>query len=87
MPAMDAYAPEPAPIVRRKAGHLVGAWRFLRDPKASLLGKVLLALAVVYVISPIDFLPDVAPVIGWIDDVIVMVIAGTYLFRSAQRYR
>ncbi len=87
LPAIDAYAPEPAPIVRRKAGHLLGAWRFFRDPNASLLGKAFVVLALIYVVSPIDFIPDVAPVIGWIDDVIVLTIAMVYLFRRAQKYR
>ena len=36
-----------------------------------------LALAVVYVISPIDLIPDVIPVIGWIDDPGVVMLAVT----------
>ncbi len=87
LPAIDAYAPEPAPIQRRRAGNLAGAWRFFRDPNASLLGKAFVVLAIVYVISPIDLIPDVAPVIGWIDDLIVLIVAMTYLFRRAQKYR
>lgn len=87
LPTVDAYAPEPAPMTRRRAGNLVGMWRFFRDPNASLLGKILVVLAVVYVVSPIDLVPDVVPVLGWVDDVIVMLVAGVYLFRSAQRYR
>ncbi|HSQ66091.1 MAG TPA: YkvA family protein [Polyangiaceae bacterium] len=89
LPTVDAYAPE-EPVVaaeKRRAGHLVGMWRFFRARDASLLGKVLLVLSVVYVLSPIDLIPDVLPVVGWIDDLIVSIVAATYLFRSAQRYR
>jgi uncharacterized membrane protein YkvA (DUF1232 family) len=32
---------------------------------------IMIMFAVLYVISPIDFLPDVIPVAGWIDDVVV----------------
>ncbi len=34
----------------------------------------MLILAAVYVLSPIDFIPDILPVIGWIDDVAVILI-------------
>ncbi len=30
--------------------------------------RLLLALTIIYVISPIDTIPDVMPVIGWLDD-------------------
>ncbi len=35
---------------------------------------VILILAVLYVLSPIDFIPDILPVLGWIDDVAVILI-------------
>ncbi len=28
----------------------------------------IIVLATVYVLSPLDFIPDVAPIIGWLDD-------------------
>merc|ERR1719469_1337697 len=31
--------------------------------------KVLLAVAVIYILSPLDVLPDFIPVVGWMDDV------------------
>ncbi len=36
---------------------------------------LILILAILYILSPIDFLPDVIPVLGWIDDVIVAITA------------
>lgn len=30
--------------------------------------RLLLALTIIYVISPVDAIPDVMPVIGWLDD-------------------
>ncbi len=36
---------------------------------------LILILAVLYLISPIDFIPDVIPVLGWIDDAIVVISA------------
>ncbi len=36
---------------------------------------LIIILAILYVISPIDLLPDVIPVVGWIDDVVVALTA------------
>jgi len=37
--------------------------------------KLLPLLAVLYVVSPFDFLPDFIPIIGWADDLIVLILA------------
>lgn len=45
------------------------------------LGGILFALvAMIYVASPIDFIPDIIPVIGWIDDLIAIGISAYFLF-------
>ena len=36
---------------------------------------LIVILAVLYVLSPIDFLPDIVPVVGWIDDIVVALTA------------
>ncbi|MFA6750382.1 MAG: DUF1232 domain-containing protein [Candidatus Riflebacteria bacterium] len=36
-------------------------------------------LAVLYVVSPVDLIPDVVPIIGWLDDITVF-IAGIINF-------
>jgi uncharacterized membrane protein YkvA (DUF1232 family) len=38
---------------------------------------ILLVLVVLYAISPVDFVPDVIPLLGWIDDVVVTLSAIT----------
>ena len=35
-----------------------------------------LVLALLYIISPIDVIPDPIPVVGWVDDVAVGIGAG-----------
>ena len=37
---------------------------------------LILLLALIYIISLIDIVPDVIPVAGWVDDVIVTLVAG-----------
>ena len=39
-------------------------------------------LAIIYLISPIDIIPDIIPVIGLIDDVIVIAMAGAFAMDS-----
>jgi uncharacterized membrane protein YkvA (DUF1232 family) len=39
------------------------------------LATVFLILAIIYMLSPIDIIPDLIPVLGWGDDVVVGVLA------------
>lgn len=51
------------------------------DPKTA----IVLIAALLYLISPIDFIPDMIPVVGWLDDLGVLAIAAYYargLFHS-----
>ena len=66
---------------------MAAIWRFFRDPNGSKLGKLFVLAAVVYVIMPIDFVPDLVPVVGWLDDLGVMALATFYLVRVAKQYR
>ena len=54
-------------------------WRLFRDRRVSLLPKVRLVLTVVYVLSPLDLVPEFLPVVGAMDDVAVG-LAGLWLF-------
>jgi uncharacterized membrane protein YkvA (DUF1232 family) len=61
--------------------------RFFRDPNASKLGKLFVLAVAAYIVCPIDFIPDFAPVIGWLDDLGAAGIATAYLISVARRYR
>lgn len=41
-----------------------------------------LALALVYTISPIDFIPDTFPILGWLDDISLLTAAILNLFQK-----
>ncbi len=60
---------------------LVG--RLLLDPRVPRRAKITLGLAAAYVVSPIDLIPDIIPVIGWADDVILMMFAVDSLIERA----
>ena len=54
----------------------------LKDKETPMLAKIFAALTVVYALSPVDLIPDVIPVLGYLDDVILlpMLVALTIKF-------
>lgn len=51
-------------------------WRLLKDRRVSFLPKLMVLMAFVYALSPIDFLPDwLLPVLGQVDDLMVIAVA------------
>ncbi|MEE8362997.1 MAG: YkvA family protein [Dehalococcoidia bacterium] len=47
------------------------AWGLMRDRRVRAPIKALPVLALLYALSPLDLLPDIVPVVGWVDDLIV----------------
>ncbi|WUR13325.1 YkvA family protein [[Empedobacter] haloabium] len=50
----------------------VTLWFACKDPGTPLAVKALCALVVAYALSPIDLIPDFIPVLGYLDDVILL---------------
>lgn len=55
----------------------------LRDPRVPGSSKILVGFAIVWVVSPIDLLPEFLPVIGPLDDVIVVALVIRHLVKRA----
>ncbi len=49
--------------------------RLMTDPRVPRRSKLVLGATVVYLVSPIDFVPDFIPGIGQMDDVVVALLA------------
>jgi len=47
-------------------------WLAARDPRTPLVAKVLALIVAAYAVSPIDLIPDFIPVIGYLDDLIIV---------------
>lgn len=69
-----------------KIGRARALVRYFRDPAASILGKLFVLVAVLYVVSPVDLIPDV-PIVGWLDDIGVMSLAVAWMWKIVGRYR
>jgi uncharacterized membrane protein YkvA (DUF1232 family) len=50
----------------------------LRDPRTPWYAKALAVIIVAYALSPIDLIPDFIPVLGYLDD-LILIPAGIYL--------
>jgi len=44
----------------------------LKDPRTPLFGKVFLGAAIAYLVMPIDLIPDWIPILGQLDDLIIV---------------
>ncbi|HXG66912.1 MAG TPA: YkvA family protein [Blastocatellia bacterium] len=57
----------------------------LRDPRVSSADKAILAGTIIYVIAPIDVIPDFVPFIGQVDDAYLTAIALLRILNRAER--
>src|SRR5262249_53793060 len=60
-------------------------FRLLRDPRVSQADKAILAGVILYVISPVDIIPDFIPFIGQVDDSYLVAISILRLLNRADQ--
>jgi len=59
----------------------------MRNPKVSKLPKFLVVGAILYLLMPVDIVPDVAPVVGWLDDIMFLIGALSLLLGASPRVK
>ena len=59
------------------------AWRLLRDRRMPVLVKAVVPALVAYLLMPLDIIPDFIPVIGQLDDLLLIALAVGLVFRFA----
>jgi uncharacterized membrane protein YkvA (DUF1232 family) len=72
---LAAFIPDSVTAVRR----------LRKDPRVPRRAKVALVVAGIWLASPIDLIPDFVPVIGPLDDIVVVVLAVRYAGRRVPR--
>jgi uncharacterized membrane protein YkvA (DUF1232 family) len=58
-----------AGLVRRD---IVAVWLAARDPRVPWQAKALAAAVAAYALSPLDLIPDFIPIVGYVDDLIIV---------------
>ena len=51
---------------------VIALWLAARDPRVAWYAKALAGLVAAYALSPIDLIPDFIPVLGYLDDLILV---------------
>jgi uncharacterized membrane protein YkvA (DUF1232 family) len=51
-------------------GH--AAWLAARDPRVPLIARAIAVAVAAYALSPIDLIPDFIPLLGWLDDLVIV---------------
>ena len=73
--------------ISKKIKSEVSFYRYvLRDPRTPLISKILLWMALGYLFLPFDIIPDWIPVLGYVDDLIIVpgLILAAMLFVPKQ---
>jgi uncharacterized membrane protein YkvA (DUF1232 family) len=66
--------------------NLIALFRGLvRDPRVSRRSKLLLGFAIVWIVSPIDLIPEFVPVVGPLDDAVVAALVLRAVLRRTGR--
>ena len=59
--------------------------RIIRDPRVPVRRKTFAVAALVYVVSPIDLIPDFIAGLGQLDDLVIVAVAMNHLIAGAGR--
>lgn len=57
---------------RRVKRDVVALWIGARDPRTPWLAKAVAAMVAAYALSPIDLIPDFIPILGYLDDLLIV---------------
>ena len=61
------------------------AWRLFRERRIPLLARAIIPAVVLHLAMPLDIIPDFIPVLGYLDDILVVLVGVWALMRFAPR--
>lgn len=68
-------------VPQKLIGHAKLLWALYRDPRAPKSFKVLVWAVFLYLLMPIDIIPDFIPVLGQLDDLLIVVVGYKLLVK------
>jgi uncharacterized membrane protein YkvA (DUF1232 family) len=85
----DAFLATKGQGVKAYLADLQLAYKMLRDPNFQMdkQTRTVLIIALLYILSPIDLMPDAIPLLGMVDDVLVAGYALRLAAAELERYR
>jgi uncharacterized membrane protein YkvA (DUF1232 family) len=57
--------------------NIIAIYLAMKDKRTPLIAKIMIVLTISYAVSPIDLIPDFIPVLGYLDDLIILPIMIT----------
>lgn len=70
----------------RLVADAIALFRYMSDPDVHWSKKGIVIAALLYFIIPVDSIPDLAPIVGYLDDAGVLAAAVKYLGRQLKVY-
>ncbi len=70
--------PEPFGVLAQIVQTLRLVWRLLQDPRVPIFPKLIIPAAILYVLSPIDLLPDFILGLGQVDDIAIILFSTRF---------
>jgi len=61
------------------------AWRLFRERRIPLLARVIIPVVVLHLAMPLDIIPDFIPVLGYLDDLLIVLVGVWALLRFTPR--
>lgn len=65
----------------------VTLWNFIWNPKVPFIKKIIPIAALVYLVCPIDILPDVVPILGYADDLVILLLGAMNLYSNYKAFK
>jgi uncharacterized membrane protein YkvA (DUF1232 family) len=69
----------------RLAVHFIALWKVFRHPQTAPAVRWMAAAVLAYTVSPVDLIPDVMPVLGQLDDLVVIPLGVALVSRLMPR--
>jgi uncharacterized membrane protein YkvA (DUF1232 family) len=61
------------------------AWRLFRERRIPLLARAIIPVVLLYLAMPLDIIPDFIPVLGYLDDLVIVLVGVWALLRLRPR--